>query len=297
MASLIQILPMVFNQNIGPQVLARRPEPEEHVITDQSADVDQYNAVMNTKLAINYAIGTEAVYRSRQQPLGGSALDVACGPGHLALNFVRDLRLDNLLGVDLSKPMVDTANSNALKQNIDCANFQHGDATDLRFLQDDTFDLCTMMDAAHHLPTLEYVSRALTEMDRVTSPDGLVMVMDLVRLRTEGLTEKYVNVLGADYRERGLADFYEQFRNSMFAAWTTEEFASAVPSDSNRKWMLLVPRGLPFAQFLFGLPRSQKKVFVRRGTPWRRAPVRSEELAEYRLASLGLGMAKFAEVK
>lgn len=297
MASVLQMLPMVFQQNIGPQVLKRTPEPDDKVVTNQNYDVEQYDEVMSTKLAINYAIGTEAIYRSRLEPFGGKGLDIASGPGHMSLNMTRDLKLDSMLGIDLSKPMVATASKNANDQGVGQARFELGNATDLSQLGNEKFDLCTMMDAAHHLPTLEHVSKALTEMERVTHENGLIVVMDLVRLRTEKLTNKYVNVLGEDYRKRGLADFYNQFHDSMHAAWTADELLSAVPKETNRKWVLLVPRGLPFAQFLFGLPHSQKKVFLRRGTPWKRPPVRSEELAEYKLASIGLGMAKFAEVK
>ena len=130
-----------------------------------------------------------------------------------------------MLGIDLSKPMVATASKNAIDQGVGQARFELGNATDLSQLGNEKFDLCTMMDAAHHLPTLEHVSKALAEMERVTHENGLVVVMDLVRLRTENLTNKYVNVLGEDYRKRGLADFYNQFHDSMHAAWTADELS------------------------------------------------------------------------
>ena len=72
MASMLQMLPMMMQQNIGAQVLSRTPEPECKVVTDQNDDVDQYNEVMSTKLAINYAVGTEAIYRARPEAFGGT---------------------------------------------------------------------------------------------------------------------------------------------------------------------------------------------------------------------------------
>ena len=209
----------------------------------------------------------------------------------MSLNMTRDLKLDSMLGVDLSKPMIATASKNALNQSVSQAKFKTGDATNLSHLKDRSFDLCTMMDAAHHLPTLDDVSKGLSEMERVTRDDGMILVMDLARLRTKELTEQYVDVLGEDYRLRGLADFLEQFRDSMFAAWTPSELASAVPSDTDRKWFLLVPRGLPFAQFLYGLPSTRNDVFIRNGRPWKNPPVRNEERNEFRLASFGLRVA------
>jgi len=83
---------------------------------------------------------------------------------------------------------------------------------------DDFFDLTSFTDAAHHMPDLATVGKVISEMDRVTKPDGLVMVMDLVRLRTAALTENYVGLLGADYLKMGLPYFFNQFRDSMYAA-------------------------------------------------------------------------------
>ena len=98
------------------------------------------------------------------------------------------------------------------------------------------------------------------------------MVMDLVRLRTEELTARYVQTLGHDYVERGLPDFFEDFRNSMYAAWTANELFSSIPRDSRRIWCHIVPRALPTVQVILGLPVGRKEPFcvpVFRGCPAR----------------------------
>ena len=289
MISLTQLVPLVFAQNVGPQELSRTPEPERQVVTQDPTSVAQYDQVLETKLAISYAVATEAIYRTRVRPIK-KAVDIACGPGHLSINMTRDLNIDELVGIDLSSSMIETARENAKSRNELRARFRHGNATELD-IESSTLDLCTMMDAAHHLPSLEVVTQALSEMDRVTKPDGHIVVMDLVRLRTAAITDTYVQIVGDEYHETGLSDFYQQFRDSMYAAWTRQELASAVPADTNRKWVSLVPRGLPFAQFLFGVPSKQPRVFQRNGSPWEQAPVRVADTSEYRLASLGLGLA------
>jgi len=108
----------------------------------------------------------------------------------------------------------------------------------------------------------------IEEADRVTNPDGLVAVMDLARLRTSSLTESYVNLIGSDYHGRGLSAFYDDFYNSMYAAWTTEELSTALPRQSDRNWYQLAPIGLPTIQFLLGVPATQNKLFLRAGVPW-----------------------------
>jgi SAM-dependent methyltransferase len=195
--------------------------------------------------------------------------------------------------------MVKVANANAREQGMLDVSFREADATSLKDFSDNHFDLTTMMDAAHHLspprgeeqldPPTKLVTAALNEMDRVTSPGGLIVVMDLVRLRTKSITETYIELLAHDYVKRGLPAFKEDFRDSMYAAWTSSELRSAVPMQSKRRWNLVVPRGLPFAQFLIGFPRERRSPFINQGRMWNdvnRVPVNSENMPDYRMARL-----------
>jgi hypothetical protein len=115
------------------------------------------------------------------------------------------------------------------------------------------------------MPDLTTVTAVLRQMDRVTKPTGLIMLMDLVRLRTLSLTERYVNLLGQDYVQRGLPSFFDDFRNSMYAAWTAPELRSAIPRTAHRRWFHIVPRGLPSTQFVLGLPVAQSQPYLRNG--------------------------------
>jgi len=259
-------LPLIIGQSFGTQQLERRPEPS--AVTADADHVEQYDRVMTTKLAVAYAVGLEVIYRTRRVPKHGSALDLACGPGHFSLCLAKYLELDSLVGVDLSQRMVKVAGKNARAQGLTQASFAVADVTDLADYPDGSLDLTTFTDAAHHMPNLDAVRRVIEEADRVTHPDGLVAVMDLARLRTASLTESYVKLVGGDYHERGLDAFYEDFHNSMYAAWTTAELATAVPEATNRHWYQLAPLGLPTIQFLLGVPATERKPFVRRGVPW-----------------------------
>jgi SAM-dependent methyltransferase len=162
--------------------------------------------------------------------------------------------------------MVDVANRNAAKANlVDQVRFQAGDATKLDAFATAGFDLASFTGAAHHMPDLATVAGIVRQMDRITKPTGLVMLMDLARLRTARLTERYVNTLGQDYKDRGLGDFFEDFRNTMYAVWTPKELRSVIPHDSSRWWCHIVPRALPTIQVILGLPVGRERAFSRRG--------------------------------
>ena len=292
MPNVLDFAGMLVRQQAGGQVLDRVQEPSS--ITDAPDNVTQYDQVMATKLVLAYAAGLETVRRA--QPIGGGAraVDIACGPGHFTLCLARYLHYESIMGVDLSAPMVEIANQNAEKQGLETiVTFQTGDAANLAAFDDNSRDLAMFTDAAHHMPDLDTVRAVMNEMDRITKREGLVMLMDLVRLRTEALTERYVNVLGHDYIERGLPAFFEDFRNSMYAAWTAKELREAIPRDTDRCWCHIVPRGLPTIQVILGLPVGRKRPFVRRGVPWSREnhPVPPEMRGDWRMMRATLALA------
>ena len=292
MASVLRMLPMVLAQQASPQRLGRTPEPGQ--ITDAADNVLQYDRVMSTQLAVAYWVGLEVAHHALPSVSGGTAADLACGPGHYTLCLGRFLTFEEVVGVDLSPPMVDVATRNAADLALgDRVRFRIGDVTNLEDEATGQFDLAGFNTAAHHMPDLGTVTNVLREMDRVTKPDGLVMVMDLVRLRTRALTERYVKTLGQDYVERGLPAFLDDFRNSMYAAWTAKELRQAIPRDTARYWCHIVPRGLPTIQVILGLPVGRKRPFVRSGLPWGRdeTPVPPDLRSEWRLLRMSLRFA------
>jgi ubiquinone/menaquinone biosynthesis C-methylase UbiE len=258
----LKLMTMILHQQLAGQTLERRPEPSQ--VTDAAANVVQYDQVMKTKLAAAYAGGLAVASRSLPDGPLDVAIDLACGPGHYTICLANYFNFTKVIGVDLSAPMVDIASKNARARHLQQrVRFRQGDATGVPDIPDKTVSLASCTDALHHMPNLDTVTKVLREMHRITSPRGLIMAMDLVRLRNEALTEYYVNVLGGDYLQRGLESFFDDFRNSMFAAWTADELFSAVPRDTGRWWCQLVPRGLPTVQVLLGLPRGQRHPFVR----------------------------------
>ena len=261
MRTFLRFLSLLAGQT-GLQQLERKPEPNS--VTDASENVVQYSRVMATKLVLIYAAGIEIVHRARSEESSHSAVDLACGPGHYTLCLARYLGYRDVIGVDLSSPMVSLARQNAAQQGLsDTVSFQTADIVSLEEVLPHSFDLVSFTGAAHHMADLQTVAQVLRQMDQLAKPTGLVMLMDLARLRTRRLTERYIRTLAKDYIERGLAKFLDDFRASMYAVWTPKELRSAIPKQSARWWVHLVPRGLPTIQVVVGLPVGRDRLFAR----------------------------------
>ncbi len=186
-------------------------------------------------------------------------------PGHFTLFLAKYLGYERVIGVDLSEPMIVAARKNAELWGLaDRVQFEVGDALSARPEQVGKYDLVTCNDAAHHLPDLHAVSALFNNMERLCGSQGLVLMMDLVRLRSEELTTRYTEVIGKGYKER----FYKDFCDSMRAAWTPEEIATTLPQASNLKWTQIVQKLLPTIQLAVGYPDDGRRLRIRDKLPW-----------------------------
>jgi ubiquinone/menaquinone biosynthesis C-methylase UbiE len=108
-------------------------------------------------------------------PEGGDVLEVAPGPGFLAIEMARDSRF-HVTGLDISKTFVELARKNAAEAGVR-VNFQLGNASGMPF-GDKSFDLLVCRAAFKNFSEPE---RALREMRRVVRPGGTGVIIDLRR--------------------------------------------------------------------------------------------------------------------
>ncbi len=263
----ISLLPVVIGQAFLPQSLDRTPEKGT---MDTQENVDQYEGADQSKLAIVYASVLERIHRMRrltgggEAVNGGTAIDLCCGPGHFTMMLAKHFDFDQIVGVDLSEPMIEKARERAEREGLSSrVRFEIGDATKVSH-PDRTFDVVTCNDAAHHMPDLETVGQLLCEMERLSADHGVCILSDLVRLKSESITQRYTRVIGDGYPEH----FYSDFCNSMRAAWQPSELASALPQSQRKRWTHESQKLLPTVQFSYGVPRDGEKVFLRKGVPW-----------------------------
>jgi len=102
---------------------------------------------------------------------GLDILDLGCGDGTTAIPAAR--RGANVLGVDIARNLVVAGNIRAQEEGLMNCIFQEGDATDLRELEDHSFDLVVTIFGAMFAPKPYIVAK---EMVRVTRPGGRIVM-------------------------------------------------------------------------------------------------------------------------
>ena len=109
--------------------------------------------------------------REKWLPAGGSALDVACGTGDLAIELARRVGTGGeVIGSDFAQEMLERARGKAPD-----LQWELGNALDLPYASD-RFDAATVGFGARNFSDLE---RGLSEMTRVVKPGGRVVVLEI----------------------------------------------------------------------------------------------------------------------
>ena len=133
-----------------------------------------------SKVAANYSKSTFHASAVRLQEVvdlvrpkrGDLALDVATGTGNTALALAPHVR--RIVGLDLTREMLNEARRVATKRSITNVDWVIGDAAHLPF-QDDTFDVYVVRAAPHHFSD---VDAFLGEAHRVLKPDRDAVFVD-----------------------------------------------------------------------------------------------------------------------
>jgi ubiquinone/menaquinone biosynthesis C-methylase UbiE len=108
-------------------------------------------------------------------PAGAAVLEVAPGPGYLAIEIARRGHFQ-VAGLDISRTFVQIASDNARQAGVS-VDFRRGDAADLPFAAD-AFDLIVCQAA---FKNFRQPGRALAEMYRVLRPGGIAEILDMCR--------------------------------------------------------------------------------------------------------------------
>jgi ubiquinone/menaquinone biosynthesis C-methylase UbiE len=122
-------------------------------------------------------------------PQGGDVLEVAPGPGFVAIEMAKGGSY-RVTGLDVSRTMVELARANAAEAGDD-VDFRQGNASAMPFA-DDSFDLLTCSAA---FKNFSEPHKALEEMYRVLRPGGTALVVDLRRDVPMSEIRKYFGAL------------------------------------------------------------------------------------------------------
>jgi ubiquinone/menaquinone biosynthesis C-methylase UbiE len=157
--------------------------PAAHLRTNQPAPKPYKGIAMEGPIAKWYTNVRErdqelgAVVREVSEilPAGSRILEVAPGPGYLAIELAK-IEKYQIVGLDISKSFVEIAQTKAKEAGV-AVDFRHGNASNMPF-DVDSFDLIICRAAFKNFT--EPV-QALHEMHRVLKPGGKALIMDLRR--------------------------------------------------------------------------------------------------------------------
>jgi ubiquinone/menaquinone biosynthesis C-methylase UbiE len=131
----------------------------------------------------------QAVQLTAGLPAGARVLEVAPGPGYLAIEMARLGRVQ-VTGLDISHTFVEIATENARNLGV-TVDFRQGDAARMPF-ETESFDL-VVCQAAFKNFTLPHT--ALAEMHRVLRAGGTAVIQDMSRDATHADIEHEVNAM------------------------------------------------------------------------------------------------------
>jgi SAM-dependent methyltransferase len=124
-----------------------------------------------TRIAASMRESGDALVERLSIARGLKVLDLGCGDGTTALPEAR--RGAEVLGVDISSNLVSAGNRRAKAEGLANIRFQEGDATDLRDLDDESFDLVVSIFGAMFAPRPFEVAK---DMVRVARRGGRIVM-------------------------------------------------------------------------------------------------------------------------
>ena len=150
--------------------------------TKKEQVADMFNNISGTYDFLNHfmSLGIDVIWRKKAirelvelQPQ--YMLDVATGTGDFAFEALRILKPAKIIGVDISKGMLEVARQKIDKRNLqDVFEAQLGDSEKLLF-EDNTFDAITV---AYGVRNFEDLDKGLGDMFRVLKPGGKVVILE-----------------------------------------------------------------------------------------------------------------------
>lgn len=108
----------------------------------------------------------------------GRILDAGCGAGDLAIELARGIPNAEIVGLDLSEPLLELARSSSAEAGLTGrVSFEKGDIQQMPF-QDGWFDVVVSLNTFH---VVAGPVAMLNEIERVLSPAGRLLLSDIKR--------------------------------------------------------------------------------------------------------------------
>lgn len=163
--------------------------------TKKEQVADMFNNISGTYDFLNHflSLGIDVIWRKKairellkDQPQ--YILDVATGTGDFAFEAITILKPKKIIGVDISKGMLDVARQKIQQRNLnEVFEVRLGDSEKLLF-DDHTFDAITV---AYGVRNFEDLDKGLNDMRRVLKPGGKVVILEFSKPKVFPVKQGY----------------------------------------------------------------------------------------------------------
>jgi ubiquinone/menaquinone biosynthesis C-methylase UbiE len=163
---------------------------------------------------------------------GCSVLEVAPGPGYLAIELAKLGICNNIVGLDISKDFIEIAQGNATEAGvIGVVEFRHGNVSDIPF-PDNSFDfiICTAAFKNFKVP-----SKALSQMCRVLKVGGTALIIDMNKCISNQQIEDYLE----STEVKGIGKLFMKLIFKYFlrnGAYTKDEISSLISKTAFKQY-------------------------------------------------------------
>jgi ubiquinone/menaquinone biosynthesis C-methylase UbiE len=172
----------------------------------------------------------------------GRVLEIGPGPGFIAIKIAKLLPEVQVVGLDVSRTMIDIATSNACEHGVsERVEFREGDASEMPF-EEASFDFVISSGSLHHW---EEPGRIFREAHRVLKPGCQALISDLRSDAPEDEVQEFAAQIDSWFMRWGL-------RHSLREGYTVQEAEQLV-------------NGLPFASFRAEVDSISMAIWLEKG--------------------------------
>lgn len=151
-------------------------------MSDQQAVTEMFDDISHRYDFLNHLLSFRidrrwrrktSLWVAKHQPM--DILDIATGTADLAICMAKDMPSATIIGVDLSKKMLEIGKRKIIQKQLDQRiRLETADAARLPF-KDNCFDAVT---AAFGVRNFEHLEQGLLEMSRVAKNDGVIAILE-----------------------------------------------------------------------------------------------------------------------
>jgi SAM-dependent methyltransferase len=264
MAGVLRTLAQAAIDRLALSPLARTPEPMVMLEAASVAAYDDAGAPGQPLYPLHHLLARSL---GALAPRGGTVVDLGCGSGRLLEQLARARPDLQVVGYDLSRPMLDRGRRRLAQTRLPNLRLVEGDLFALGVETIEPLDVLSCHTALHHLPDAEALDRALAGFAAARARRGCALfVSDLIRPR---LASTLATVVAADGRLPG--PLRADLRASLAAAFSWDELRVAVDRAGCGPWRHARMPLLGLMQWHW-LPLVERGV-SRAAAPWQERPL------------------------